>query len=402
MAQTTEAEVGGGINISSRLIKGGGHALKLPMIDLSEVGAGGGSIARIDKFGALKVGPDSAGAIPGPVCYDRGGTNPTLTDGDVVLGYTNPEYLAGGTVRLNAEKSRAAIEEKIGRPLGKEVHDAAYGMYAIANAMMIRAIKAVSTYRGRDPREFGLLAFGGSGPIHAAEIARVLGMKRVVVPMAPGLFSAVGLLVADAEHHGVRTFIRRTSQVSPDEVNEMLAGMDSEGIARLAEAGYQRNDGLEIRHSADMRYEGQAFELNVPIADGRVTDAVVKSFHELFGREHLKTYGHRSYDEPVELVNLRVVVRKPSGGPTIFGRNTMMAPVPGRDRPAGSSRKAYFGPEFGFQTAPVIARGDLGARGGLPGPLIVEEYDATVVAPPDSRVELDEWNNILISLGVEH
>lgn len=213
LSRTTEYEVGAGISLSSRLVKGGGHALKLPVLDLAEVGSGGGSIVWIDKGQLLRVGPQSAGADPGPACYDHGGKKPTVTDANVALGYINPVELAGGTLRLRAELAREALTRVIADPLGMELLDAAYRVYSLVNAHMIRAIKAVSTYRGRDPRDFALLAFGGSGPVHAAALARELGIETVVVPGAPGLFSAMGLLEAQTEHHFSRTFICRTTDV---------------------------------------------------------------------------------------------------------------------------------------------------------------------------------------------
>ena len=197
------------------MVKERGHALKLPVIDIAEVGAGGGSIVSVDRGGALKVGPESAGASPGPACYGAGGADATITDANVTLGFINPEELAGGAVRLHADLARQALRTSAADPLGMSEEEAASGVFAIANVTMIRAIKAVSTYRGRDPRDFTMLAFGGSGPVHAAEIARSLGIHRVIVPPAPGVFSAVGLLEADPEYHFVQTFISAARSIEP-------------------------------------------------------------------------------------------------------------------------------------------------------------------------------------------
>ena len=206
--KTSEYEVGAGINLSSRLIKGGGYAIRLPFIDLSEIGAGGGSLVSVDEFGMLHVGPESAGADPGPACYGLGGDEPTLTDALVVLGYLNPEYLTGGAVAIDADAAARAVES-VAAPLGKDAIEAAYGVFQLAVATMTRAVKAVSTYRGRDPREFVLCGFGGNGPVVAVAIARALQMRRVLVPLAPGVFSAAGLLLSEIEHEFVRTLLAR-------------------------------------------------------------------------------------------------------------------------------------------------------------------------------------------------
>ena len=202
-------EVGAGVMAGSRLLVGAGYLLKLPAIDLAEVGAGGGSICRLDAGGAPKVGPDSAGAEPGPVCYGRGGTEPTITDCNLVLGYLDPAGLVGGALKLDVEAARAAIARSLAEPLHRSVEEAAYGMLRLASASMMRAIRAVSVERGRDPRQFALLAFGGNGPLFAAAIAAELGITRVIVPPLPGVFSAFGLLVADTEHHATRSLRMR-------------------------------------------------------------------------------------------------------------------------------------------------------------------------------------------------
>jgi N-methylhydantoinase A len=205
LSQTPEYEVGGGISLTSRLIKGGGYALRVPVIDIAEVGAGGGSIVWLDPGGALQVGPHSAGAVPGPVCYAAGGTEPTVTDANVALGYLNPEHLVGGDLPLDADAACRALHEGVAQPLGLGLDEVAYGIHLVANSNMMRAVRAVSSQRGRDPRGYALFAFGGNGPVHAVELAGSLGITRVLVPVAPGLFSAFGLLFADVEHHYVRT-----------------------------------------------------------------------------------------------------------------------------------------------------------------------------------------------------
>jgi N-methylhydantoinase A len=227
--RAAEYQVGGGIMLGSRLLTGAGYLIRVPAIDLAEVGAGGGSIVWIDAGGALQVGPRSAGAYPGPLCYDLGGTEPTISDANVILGYLNPNYLVGGAVKLNAARARDVFEDRIATSLGLPLEQAAYGAHLIAASNMIRAIKAVSSERGRDPREYVLFAFGGNGPLFAAGMARQLEIRKIVVPPAPGLFSSFGLLYSDVEHHYVRTYRRSTRQLDTAELNEIWRRMEAEG-----------------------------------------------------------------------------------------------------------------------------------------------------------------------------
>ncbi len=393
-ARTTEYEVGAGINVSSKLVKGGGYAIKLPFIDISEIGAGGGSIVSIDAAGSIKVGPRSAGAVPGPACYGLGGIEPTFTDAAVVLGYLNPQYLVGGKLRIDSALSREAIERKVAKPLGLGVLEAAHGVYSIAVATMTRAVKAVSTYRGRDPRDFGLVAFGGNGPVVAVAIARELQMRRVLIPPAPGVFSAAGLLFSNIEHTRQRSIFRRTKNMDPkflaqsfDDLEMQVRGeMRKEAIADAR---------VTVKRLADLRYTGQAFELTVaitgPIAGKPGVAAVEASFHA----EHARTYGHSSEGDPVDLINIRVIA---SAAP-----ESKEGLAEGLRAAASSSgkktrRNAYFGRDSGSLDTPVIARADL-ASGRMQGPVIVEELDATCIVPPGASAELDAHGNILIDTG---
>ena len=388
---TTEHEIGAGISLSSRLVKGGGHAIKVPVMDLAEVGAGGGSIVWIDRGGALRVGPRSAGAMPGPACYDTGGTEPTVTDANVVMGYVNPRRLAGGAVELKPELSTRVLEERVAGPLGMQTLEAAHGVHTVANVTMIRAIRAVSTYRGRDPRDFSMLAFGGSGPIHAVAMARSLGVSTVVVPPASGVFSAVGLLQARAENHFVLTFFGRLSQVDPGALDDAYRTMKSQAEASLAEEGYGAAD-LVWRRSADLRYVGQAYELTVQAPDGRLGASGAGLLEERFHDEHERTYGHKAPDEAVEIVNLRLTARAASS------QSLPVTPMAGTDGHERTSRDVYFGPELGSLRTPIVSRSDLTAD-RVDGPMVVEEYDVTTVVPPGSSARLDEWSNIVIDVG---
>ena len=269
VTRSAEYSVGAGIMIGSRLLTGAGYLLKVPAIDLAEVGAGGGSHVWIDAGGSLQVGPTSAGAVPGPVCYDIGGTEPTITDANVILGYLNPEYLVGGALRINADKSSEVFEAKIARPLGLPVEHTAYGAHRIAASNMIRAIKAVSSERGRDVREYALFAFGGNGPLFAAAVAEALQMQRIVVPPSPGVFSSFGLLYTEIEHHFSRTFWRVLRDTDPTLIAAALDAMKQDALAALARQGFAANR-ARISVAANMRYKGQSFELTIPVPDGPV------------------------------------------------------------------------------------------------------------------------------------
>mgnify|MGYP001295453264 FL=1 len=392
VTRSLEYQVGGGIMIGSRLMTGGGYTLKVPAIDLAEVGAGGGSIITIDAGGSMQVGPQSAGAFPGPVCYDQGGTEPTVTDANVVLGYINPTHLVGGALTLNPEKSRQVLEEKVAKPVGLEVAHAAYGAHQIAASNMIRAIKAVSSERGRDPRRYAMLAFGGNGPLFAAGMAKALRMTRIVIPPSPGLFSSFGLLYADVEHHYSRTVRRVLRDSDPALLNAAWQELEDQAREQLAVDGF--SDGqMRFRRAANMHYKGQIFELTVPAPDGVIDAAAVATLEEAFGQEHEVTYGHRAGpEEPVELVNAMVVGQGIPHRPRVPDRLINEAAVGDKLPP----RQAYFGPEAGWIETPVIRRADL--TSAHIGPCIVEEYDATCLVPPEATASLDSYGNIVIKL----
>ena len=392
VTRSLEYQVGGGIMIGSRLMTGGGYTLKVPAIDLAEVGAGGGSIITIDAGGSMQVGPQSAGAFPGPVCYDQGGTEPTVTDANVVLGYINPTHLVGGALTLNPEKSRQVLEEKVAKPVGLEVAHAAYGAHQIAASNMIRAIKAVSSERGRDPRRYAMLAFGGNGPLFAAGMAKALRMTRIVIPPSPGLFSSFGLLYADVEHHYSRTVRRVLRDSGPALLNAAWQELEDQAREQLAMDGF--SDGqMRFRRAANMHYKGQIFELTVPAPDGVIDAAAVATLEEAFGQEHEVTYGHRAGpEEPVELVNAMVVGQGIPHRPRVPDRLINEAAVGDKLPP----RQAYFGPEAGWIETPVIRRADL--TSAHIGPCIVEEYDATCLVPPEATASLDSYGNIVIKL----
>ena len=394
LARAHEYSVGAGIMIGSRLLTGAGYTLKVPAIDLAEVGAGGGSLVWIDRGGALQIGPESAGADPGPVCYDKGGTVPTVTDANVLLGYINPGHLVGGALALNADKARRVFADAIATPLGMRIEAAAYGAHQIAASNMIRSIKAVSTERGRDPREFSLFAFGGNGPLFACGMAATLGMRRVVVPPQAGLFSSFGLLYADVEHHYSRTFRRLLREANLREVERAWDALADQVMAELASEGFTGTH-ARLRRSAALHYRGQSYELPVSMPDGPIDQKMVEYLEEAFGQEHEKTYGHRAGpEEPVELVSIQVVgqgLREGTGVPEQV-RSSRPEPAPPPPRPA------WFGSEHDWIETPILRRSEL-TSASRAGPLIVEEYDATCVVPPGARASLDAGGNIVIELG---
>jgi N-methylhydantoinase A len=378
--EASEYEVGGGMNSRHGLTKGGGYAIRVPALDIAEVGAGGGSVIWVDRGGAPRVGPQSAGAAPGPACYGLGGTEPTLTDALVVLGYVSQHALAGGTQSIAPELAERALAT-VADPLGISVLDAALGAYRIAVSNMSRAVKAVTSERGRDPRRFSLLAFGGAGPAYAVELGREFQIPFVVVPPNAGLFSTVGLLLADLQFHDVASTTRRES---PDPV----------GIAAAFAAMEERMSGAdEYTRFADMRYVGQSSELRIRVPAGEVTDETLAELREAFDAEHERTYGHRGDDQRVEIVNLRL--RGASAQPGRHKDELFAAPARNGSYAArGATRGAYF--SAGRIETPVVARVAV-PLDPTPGPLIVEDMDATTVVPPGATCRLDALGNLIIA-----
>ena len=294
------------------------------------------------------------------------------------------------------------MSEKVATPLGLDTYEASYGVHQIASSTMARAVSAVSLERGRDPRDFTLFAFGGCGPLHAAEMARPLGIREILVPPWPGLFSAFGLLLAELEHHYLRTHQRRTGDIELDDMAQIWTEMAAEALTTLEAEGYSRDE-VVLRRFADLRYAGQSFELTLPVPPGELGLEEVASLEEDFAREHERTYGHSAPGDPIELVNLRLVAGAISPRSSDQETETSRGEARARatmDRAEGAPRKrqAYYGPDHGFLETLILERWDLAER-AYEGPIIIEEYDATVVVPPGSRASLDEWGNIRIRIG---
>ena len=382
-----EYEVGGGMSSSSALVGKGGYALKLPVIDIAEVGAGGGSIAWLDGVGSLKIGPQSAGAIPGPACYGLGGERPTVTDANLVLGYLNPKGLAAGTVLIDKTISEFAIKKEIAEPMRLGVLETAYGIYSVANASMMRAVRAVTTYKGRDPRDFILFAFGGAGGLHAVELAKTMKIKKVLVPKAGGVFSALGLLYSNLEASETAPLLSLLAEVPLQAAEQLFLQMQKK-ITKTVGGDAEE---ITFKKFADLRFQGQAYELNIPFQNSVLNEEELTNLASSFKEKHLTRYGHAFSGEfPIELVNLRLVGIKSSSIPELTH-----ATKDSKCKECG--RKAYFGPDLGLVTSRVLSRNGL-ENNAIEGPLIIEDYEGTVIVPPDCKAQLDNMGNIIIEI----
>ena len=390
--QAPESEVGGDISVGHRLLRGSGHILRVPAIDLAEVGAGGGSIASVDSSGSIRVGPQSSGAVPGPACYRLGGRDATVTDADVLLGYLNPEHLLGGDFPIDRELAREAVTRNMALPLGLSEVDAAHGIHLLVNSNMARALRAVSSERGRDPRRFVLFSFGGSGPVHAAGLAEMLDITRLVVPPFPGVFSSFGLLVANVEHHFVQTYFKTFDQLDLAEFSGIMERLWNEGRSQLHTEGFD-DSAQEITTQVDMKYVGQVSELSVSMPTERITPQTLIDLGEAYDREHLQTFGYHT-DAPYQLVNVRVIAR----GLSSKSRVPERLELPQSANQGPSQRPVYFGANQGWTDTPVVDRAYVAQNPGS-GPMIIEEYDSTTVVPPDWSASVDRWQNILLERG---
>ncbi|HEX6348266.1 MAG TPA: hydantoinase/oxoprolinase family protein [Candidatus Dormibacteraeota bacterium] len=359
-----------------RLAPGSGLPMNVRSLDLVEIGAGGGSIAR-PALGTIQVGPDSAGSEPGPVCYGRGGAEPTVTDANLVLGYLNPDNFAGGSLRLDVDSARRAIEEKVARPLQMTLEQAAWGIHALVNTNMELATRVVSIERGHDPRRLALVATGGSGPVHACRLVQALGVKTAILPAASGVASAIGLLIAEVKFDVSRTLLTPLDAARPD---SLYQEMEAEAAAVVRQS--TGADPVELRREVDLRYVGQGYELTVPFESASAARA---AFEELYARR----YGMASPGEAVEATTWRL---------TAVGRRTPVdlprfrpGPLPEPRR-----RRAWFPESEGWTEAAVYRRDALPAGAQLIGPAIVEERESTTVLPPDMEAEVDAHGNLLV------
>lgn len=367
-----------------------GYPIKLPMIDINTIGAGGGSIAWIDPGGALQVGPVSAGAVPGPVCYGRGGSEPSVTDANAILGRINPEYLLGGEMPIYLDSAKKVVEEKIAKPLGLDLLEAADGIIRVVNANMIRGIRRVSVERGYDPREFVLVAFGGAGPLHGADLAQALNMNKVIFPAHPGIGSAFGMLSADVRHDYVKTHICLASNLDYKDTESLFKNMESQAIQQLNHEGFT-GDSVMLNRSVDMRYLRQAYELNIPYSEKSCTSETVSQLVERFHNHHKGAYGYCREQEPVEFVNLRLVAL---GKLPALEFQGMQTEAKGAPNPI-SKRVVYF-EERPLET-PIYWRTKLLPGHKVNGPAVVEQLDSTVVITPAFKAKIDPYGNLILT-----
>ena len=392
---TKDYSVGGAAQAGTGAFGGAsGYPIRTPVVDLVEIGAGGGSIAWVDSGGALRVGPHSAGADPGPVCYGLGGTEPTITDANLVLGRLDPDYFAGGDMQLDLKGARNAIKTQCADPLGISIEEAAHGIVEIANTAMVNALRLVSVQRGHDPRDFMLIGFGGAGPAHTVRLAEQAGIPNVLIPLAPGTASALGLLVTDVRMDSSATLIARADSVQPDDIAGHFARLEDEGAKAHQSAASSSGEPV-FERAVEMRYWGQSFELSVPAPDRELIDRqwlneLCESFHDA----HETAYGFRAQDEPVELVNLRLTTVGKIARPNMKKLEETSSDASSALK---GSRPVYFSESNGVTETAVYDRVKLPAGAQFSGPAIVEEPDCTTVVHPAWNVLVDEYGNLSIS-----
>jgi N-methylhydantoinase A len=366
-----------------------GNPIRVPSFDIHVLGAGGGSIAWVDDGGALRVGPQSAGADPGPACYGRGGTAPTVTDANLVLGRLNPASFLGGTMKIDVDAARAAIDAHVARRFGLGVDAAAAGLLRVVNAVMAENVKVVSVKRGYDPRDFALVAFGGAGPTHAPALMAELQVPAVLVPPSPGTLCALGLLQTDLRHDYVRVHMRRLDAADGGEVAGIVAALADEGRAELATQGVPAEQ-VALRTTAELRYVGQAYEVAVAIDDPRDLGEIARRFHA----EHERLYEHSLPDSAVELVALRVTALGALSRPAT-PRLADGGATPAAAARAGA-RPVFFEEAGGWVDCPIWHRAELRAGNHLTGPAIVEQMDTTTVLFPGQTAEVHATGTLVV------
>ena len=369
------------------------HPVMLPMIEINTIGAGAGSIAWLDSIGGLHVGPRSAGAEPGPAAYGRGGTEPTVADANIVLGRLHPDRFLGGQMKLDLEAAKRAVMDKVGTPLGMSLEEAAAGIIHIANANMERAVRISSAGKGYDPRDITMVAFGGAGPLHAAALAKAAGIPTVLVPPQPGVFSAIGLVMADIRHDFVRSKVARGAEITAERLAPIYAELEAEANETLTRDGISK-DQCVLQRSADFRYVGQAYEVNVPVSDGPIDAAAVSKVIQRFHDLHKRLYAHSHPDKPVEFASGRVAAIGTTSAPQMqtFGQRSSHAD-------SGEQRPVYFDETGGYEETAIYQRSRLGPGAEFSGPAVVEQVDSTTLIHPGQRVVVDELGNLLISVG---
>ena len=378
-----------------RFMKGSGLPIAIPVVDLIEIGAGGGSIAWVDRLGLLKVGPQSAGADPGPACYDRGGDQPTVTDADLMLGYLDPEYFLGGKMKLDPDAAERAVS-KLAETIDIEPVEAAAGIYSVVTENMAASARIHIIGRNKDPRNYAIMAFGGAGPTHACDVARTLGVTRVIVPLGAGVTSAVGCLAAPLSFEEVRSLPALLDGTDWVAVNKVVSQMRESSVAMLQETGLSLGN-VETVTSADMRLIGQIHEINVPVPDGVLDASRIPELEDAFHRIYQSLYSRRNLSIPIQVQNWRVLVRVPQLQVRLRRETDARNPDP---RPAlKGTRRVYFHSVQGYLNCEVYDRYRLKPGHLIDGPAFVEERESTAVLSPRDRANVDEWLNLAIDVG---
>ncbi|QCJ42893.1 hydantoinase/oxoprolinase family protein [Bacillus sp. S3] len=367
------------------------YPLQVPTVDIHTIGAGGGSIGWKDQGGALKVGPKSAGAVPGPACYGLGGIDPTVTDANLFLGRLDPEYYLGGEFEVYPERSYDALK-KLAKELDLEVERVASGILEVANANMAGALRVVSSRRGYDPRDFALLAYGGAGPLHATALARELGIRNVIIPASPGVLCAQGLLLSDIRHDFTHTEVVSIEAADLVVLEGSFSGLENRGVSRLDKEGVP-SDRIRLMRSLDLRYKGQEYYLNIPI-EGNMTATLLKNATDRFHEMHKSTYGHAAIDEPVEIVNLRLSAIgeiERIDKQIVNEVNRLKSAVP-------INQRSVFFNGYGWMNTPIYRREDFNLGVKIEGPAIIVQMDTTVIIEPKQLVRSDEQGNLIVLL----
>jgi N-methylhydantoinase A/oxoprolinase/acetone carboxylase beta subunit len=378
-----------------RFTKGSGLPIRAPVIDMIEIGAGGGSIAFVDQLGLLRVGPESAEADPGPACYGLGGARPTVTDANLALGYLNPDYFLGGAMQIRPDLAEAAIQRHVAEPLGLSLTEAAWGIFQVVSESMASAARVHFAEKGRDPRRYALFAYGGGGPLHAAIVARRLRITRVIVPFGAGVLAAFGFLTAPASFDFIRTYITRLDHANWPELNAVYEEMEARGREVLHGAHVPDGEQRFVR-SADMRYAGQLYEITVPVPAGPLSEASRAQMEEYFNSTYAGIYGMQMSEAPIEALNWRLLATGPR--PTIPLETAGERPDATLDTALKGTRRAFFGDHGGWVDARVYDRYSLPE--GVPGigPALVEERESTLLVPPGDEFVVDRYRNLRLAL----
>jgi len=396
----------GGTSYDVSLIKDGAYEMTtegevaryrvaLPMIDIHTIGAGGGSIAHLDEGNMLKVGPQSAGADPGPVCYGKGGAQPTTTEANVVLGYINPDFYLGGELPIDKEAAAEAIQSEIAGPLGLDLTEAAYGIYRLVNTNMADATKVVSVEKGHDPRDFALVAAGGAGPLHGSKIAAIVGLPRVIVPKTASVFCALGMLESDLKHDYVRTMWAPLDALDLDELNRVFDEMESDARSTLDAEGIPA-DRITVERGIDLRYLGQHHEVPIVVPAGQITPETLPEIARRFHEAHERLYLYSEPESPLESINVRLT------GVGAIPKTPLVSWPAGTADASGAikeRRPVYFGEAGGWVDTPIYDGSRLQAGNRIEGPAIIEEVTTTIVVCPNDLAEVDRLGNVVIEVN---